>query len=400
MRWLLILASAVVSATVTAADVPDFNRDVRPILPRSASSATAPTTRRARRNSASTRRDGAGARPRQARRERTGPPHPSTDADEVMPPPSTKVTLTAKEKETLKAWIAAGAEYDAALGVRAAEAAGRPDSDRARCATRSTPSSSPGSRQEGLKPSPEADRLHARPPRLPRPDRPCRRRPRKSTRSSTTSRPTPTRSWSTGCSPRRTTASAGRGSGSTSPATPTPTATRRTARARSGRTATGSSTRSTPTCRSTSSRSSSSPATCCPSATLDQRIATGFHRNTMLNEEGGIDPLEFRFHAMTDRVATTGTVWLGLTLGCAQCHTHKFDPIPHTRVLPAVRVPQQRRRAGTRRADRRRSPTKRDGDRGEDRRTSRPSCRRRSPTRRDDATKAFDAWLADRARRR
>jgi len=60
-----------------------------------------------------------------------------------------------------------------------------------------------------------------------------------------------------------------------------------------------------------------------------QRIATGFHRNTMLNEEGGIDPLEFRFHAMTDRVATTGTVWLGLTIGCAQCHSHKYDPISH-----------------------------------------------------------------------
>lgn len=58
-------------------------------------------------------------------------------------------------------------------------------------------------------------------------------------------------------------------------------------------------------------------------------VATGFHRNTMLNEEGGIDPLEYRFHAMTDRVATTGTTWLGLTIGCAQCHTHKFDPIPH-----------------------------------------------------------------------
>jgi hypothetical protein len=64
-------------------------------------------------------------------------------------------------------------------------------------------------------------------------------------------------------------------------------------------------------------------------ATLEQRIATGFHRNTMLNEEGGIDPNEFRFHAMTDRVATTGVTWLGLTLGCAQCHTHKFDPITH-----------------------------------------------------------------------
>ncbi len=66
-----------------------------------------------------------------------------------------------------------------------------------------------------------------------------------------------------------------------------------------------------------------------PNATREQRVATGFHRNTMLNEEGGIDPLEFRYYAMTDRVSTTGTAWLGLTIGCAQCHTHKFDPISH-----------------------------------------------------------------------
>jgi mono/diheme cytochrome c family protein len=64
-----------------------------------------------------------------------------------------------------------------------------------------------------------------------------------------------------------------------------------------------------------------------PGATLEQKIATGFHRNTMLNEEGGADPLEFRWHAVNDRVATTGTVWLGLTLQCCQCHNHKFDPI-------------------------------------------------------------------------
>lgn len=66
-----------------------------------------------------------------------------------------------------------------------------------------------------------------------------------------------------------------------------------------------------------------------PDATTNDLVATGFHRNTMLNEEGGIDPLEFRYHAMTDRVATTGTTWLGLTTGCAQCHDHKFDPISH-----------------------------------------------------------------------
>ncbi len=67
-----------------------------------------------------------------------------------------------------------------------------------------------------------------------------------------------------------------------------------------------------------------------PGASLDQLIATGFHRNTMLNEEGGIDPLEYRFYAMVDRVATTGTVWLGLTTACCQCHSHKYDPISQT----------------------------------------------------------------------
>lgn len=64
-------------------------------------------------------------------------------------------------------------------------------------------------------------------------------------------------------------------------------------------------------------------------ATAAQRVATGFHRNTMINEEGGIDPLEYRFHAMVDRVHTTATAWLGMTFACAQCHTHKYDPIQH-----------------------------------------------------------------------
>jgi hypothetical protein len=67
-----------------------------------------------------------------------------------------------------------------------------------------------------------------------------------------------------------------------------------------------------------------------PDATVDDIVATGFHRNTMLNEEGGIDPLEFRYLAIVDRVGTTGATWLGLTTACAQCHTHKYDPITHT----------------------------------------------------------------------
>jgi len=66
-----------------------------------------------------------------------------------------------------------------------------------------------------------------------------------------------------------------------------------------------------------------------PHATLDQRIATGFNRNTKVNDEGGGDEEEYRTKAVKDRVATVGTTWLGLTLMCAECHTHKYDPISH-----------------------------------------------------------------------
>ncbi len=61
----------------------------------------------------------------------------------------------------------------------------------------------------------------------------------------------------------------------------------------------------------------------------NQLIATAFHRNTLINQEGGTDAEQFRVEAAMDRINTTGAVWLGLTLGCAQCHTHKFDPIQH-----------------------------------------------------------------------
>jgi hypothetical protein len=64
-----------------------------------------------------------------------------------------------------------------------------------------------------------------------------------------------------------------------------------------------------------------------PGSTRDQQIATGFHRNTSFNEEGGTNPEQFRVERTVDRTNTTGTVWLGLTVGCAQCHTHKYDPI-------------------------------------------------------------------------
>jgi hypothetical protein len=64
-----------------------------------------------------------------------------------------------------------------------------------------------------------------------------------------------------------------------------------------------------------------------PNATLDQRIASGFNRNHMVNFEGGADPAEYHSKYLVDRVCTTATVWMGTTIACAECHDHKFDPI-------------------------------------------------------------------------
>ncbi|MEK6233677.1 MAG: DUF1549 domain-containing protein, partial [Planctomycetales bacterium] len=60
---------------------------------------------------------------------------------------------------------------------------------------------------------------------------------------------------------------------------------------------------------------------------LQQKIATGFHRNTLINTEGGTKADQFRDEQVKDRVDTTGVVWMGLTVGCAKCHNHKFDPV-------------------------------------------------------------------------
>jgi hypothetical protein len=64
-----------------------------------------------------------------------------------------------------------------------------------------------------------------------------------------------------------------------------------------------------------------------PSATRDQRLATGFVRNNMTNDEGGADPDEYLNKYVVDRVSTVGAVWLGMTAACAECHDHKFDPL-------------------------------------------------------------------------
>ncbi len=64
-----------------------------------------------------------------------------------------------------------------------------------------------------------------------------------------------------------------------------------------------------------------------PNATLDQKIATGFQRNPRINSETGAIAEEFEAETLVDRAATVGTVWMGLTVGCARCHDHKYDPI-------------------------------------------------------------------------
>lgn len=64
-----------------------------------------------------------------------------------------------------------------------------------------------------------------------------------------------------------------------------------------------------------------------PDATADQKLATAFHRQTLTNTEGGTDQEQWRVEACFDRTETTGTVWLGLTIGCARCHSHKYDQI-------------------------------------------------------------------------
>lgn len=67
-----------------------------------------------------------------------------------------------------------------------------------------------------------------------------------------------------------------------------------------------------------------------PDATLDDRIATGFHRNALHSRETDADPEEFRVRKVVECVNVTGAAWLGLTIACAQCHSHKFDPISHS----------------------------------------------------------------------
>ena len=72
------------------------------------------------------------------------------------------------------------------------------------------------------------------------------------------------------------------------------------------------------------------------------KIASGFNRNHMINFEGGAIPEEYLVEYVADRAETTSSAWMGLTMGCARCHDHKYDPISHKEYLPVLRILQQR----------------------------------------------------------
>ena len=222
-----------------------------------------------------------------------------------------------------------GGRVSRALGVRPAAPAGRSRRSRtpAGAATRSTASSWPGSKPRGSRPSPEADKvtlirrlsldLIGLPPTIEEVDAflADSRDDAYEKAGRAAARLAPLRrALGPALARRRALCRLA-------------TATRRTSRGRSASTATGSSAPSTATCPTTSSSSSRSPATCCPAPTQDQIVATGFLRNSMINEEGGIDPEQFRMEAMFDRMDCIGKGVLGLTIQCAQCHNHKYDPL-------------------------------------------------------------------------
>ena len=179
----------------------------------------------------------------------------------------------------------------------------------------------------GLEPSPEAACAHAAEARESRPGRPSAFGRAGRCVSGRRSARSAIRGRLTGCWLPHITVSGGAGSGSTPPATPIPTGTRKTSRARCTSTATGSSSALNRDLPYNEFIIDQIAGDLRAGATPEQLTATGFLRNSMINEEGGIDPEQFRMEAMYDRMDCVGKAILGLTIQCAQCHDHKYDPL-------------------------------------------------------------------------
>ena len=151
----------------------------------------------------------------------------------------------------------------------------------------------------------------------------------------------------------------GHAGGSTSCGSPTRSATTAIRSTASRPTATTSSSRSTTTCRSTSSRSSNSPATCCRIRRCGSASPRGYNRLLQTTHEGGAQDAEYRAMYQADRVRNFSETWLAGSMGCAECHDHKFDPYTQDDFYSLGRVLRRRRSLRLVRAGRqeRRRPT-------------------------------------------
>ena len=142
-----------------------------------------------------------------------------------------------------------------------------------------------------------------------------------------------------------------------------------------------------------------------PDATLEQKIASGFNRNHMINFEGGAIAEEYQVEYVVDRVEATSSAFMGLTMGCARCHTHKFDPDHPQGVLPVLRVLQLGAREGARRPTGNAAPVlplpspAAAGAARRARRRDRDARRRSTTTVVEPLQAAWEADVADRVRR-
>ena len=265
-----------------------------------------------------------------------------------MPPPETHKTLTAPRRTCSSGGSPPGPSYAAALGLRAAERtavppvkhAPGPQPDR-----RLRPRAS--SRRRRSRPSPEADRRTLAPPAQSRPDRPAADAGGGARVPRTTPTREPTRSRSTGCSRRRTTASGWPSPGSTSSASPTPSASTATRTRTSSPTATTSSTPSTRNKPFDQFTIEQLAGDLLPNA--DRRAAVGHRLQPPEHDDPrGRRPAEgvpgqVRRRPRADRRRLT---WLGSTMGCCECHDHKFDPFTTQGLLLARRVLRRRQAVG------------------------------------------------------